>query len=550
MKQAATILLAAALVGLMLFLVLTSSPPASVSEPTTTTTAWLVGTTLPVISLDPPGPVPPPPPRATNRVADDVVGIKVTARGSIPDDYMVAFETMNQRITFAQRARTLGMEVLDELEQINALRIRARDEAALARLLEQMRPDKVSRNYQARPPLPVAAPEGAEYRPFAENALSWLGVGDEHGNWGKGTMVAILDTGVGEHPALLGADVVRVDLVGEGTPVHGHATSVASLMVGQGEGVDGLAPAVDVLSIRVVPTDGVGDAFTLAKGIILAADRGADVLNICLGTYGDTFVLREAVAYAQKRGAVVVAAAGNDAQGEVVFPARYEGVVGVAGVDSRTRHLYFSNRGPEVDIAAPGWQVAAAGEDKAVIGFSGTSAAVPFVSGAIAAMLSETENLSPAAAAALVLAYTRDGEAPGPDPALGAGVLDMGRLQERDRKGIFDIAAAGPYLSRPDGTTNSAVRDVVVYAQNVGTEPLPSVVFGVLLAGKQTVLNFQNVGVGATVSHRLRIGVDAWAGVSQMELQWWAETPGVQDAQPHDNVRRIVLAAPTAGKVP
>ena len=85
---------------------------------------------------------------------------------------------------------------------------------------------------------------------------------------------------------------------------------------------------------------------------------------------------------------VIVAAVGNDAVNAVAYPAAYPGVLSVGAVDANGQHLYFSNRGPAVDLVAPGYGVEAAWLDDQTVLFSGTSAATPIVSGALAALLS------------------------------------------------------------------------------------------------------------------------------------------------------------------
>jgi thermitase len=111
------------------------------------------------------------------------------------------------------------------------------------------------------------------------------------------------------------------------------------------------------------------------------------VINISLGGYGDSAILGQAVAYAFQRGAVVVAAAGNDAYGQLAIPAAYEGVISVGSVDANNRQAYFSNAGAGLDLAAPGVGVVTAWDtDKAAL-VNGTSQSSALVSAAAAAYL-------------------------------------------------------------------------------------------------------------------------------------------------------------------
>ncbi|MDC0504110.1 S8 family serine peptidase, partial [Verrucomicrobiales bacterium] len=95
-----------------------------------------------------------------------------------------------------------------------------------------------------------------------------------------------------------------------------------------------MAPASDILSIRVLDAEGLGNSYTVASGIVTAVDSGASVINLSVGGYSDSTVLREAVAYAIDSGVAVVAAAGNDGSNAPSYPAAYEGVVGVSAVDA------------------------------------------------------------------------------------------------------------------------------------------------------------------------------------------------------------------------
>ena len=112
---------------------------------------------------------------------------------------------------------------------------------------------------------------------------------------------------------------------------------------------------------------------------------------------------------------IIVAAAGNDAVEGVTYPAKYEGVIGVSSVDATGKHLYFSNRGEEVDLAAPGIGVTAAWTGNSFIDFSGTSASAPFVSGTLAMLLSENPALRPTEAVEIISSYANDAGFPGRD---------------------------------------------------------------------------------------------------------------------------------------
>ncbi|MGY8688851.1 MAG: S8 family serine peptidase, partial [Verrucomicrobiales bacterium] len=135
-----------------------------------------------------------------------------------------------------------------------------------------------------------------------------------------------------------------------GTEINGHGTAVASVAAGTHAAAPGVAPAAQVLSFRVADSDGNSDSFTLAQGILAAAEAGADVINISLGSTGDSGVVEEAVNKAMAAGSTIVAAAGNNGADSLSYPAAYEGVISVGSVDAAGQHLDFSNTAESLNI--------------------------------------------------------------------------------------------------------------------------------------------------------------------------------------------------------
>ena len=152
------------------------------------------------------------------------------------------------------------------------------------------------------------------------------------------------------------------DDAGHGTVVAGIAAAAGN----DGTGVSGVAWDARILPVKVLDCSGVGRISTAAAGIRYAADRGAHVINISLGTTADSRVLREAVEYAQARDALIVASAGNE-PGVVTYPAAYPGVIAVGAsgaIDPLTGELDyrratgFSGSGGAVALLAPGLLIA------------------------------------------------------------------------------------------------------------------------------------------------------------------------------------------------
>ncbi|MGI5923595.1 MAG: S8 family peptidase [Lentisphaeria bacterium] len=441
-----------------------------------------------------------------------------------------------------------GLQEIGSIETLRMLRVAGGGDA-LAGLLARL-PDGVSVEKDRVVWLPeqnVAAWTGYAGMPFRDTLLSSMGIDRERGDRGDAVLIALLDTPLLAHVSLDGAKIAGLDLFGvsgEGA-YAGHATAVASLLVGQSAELPGIAPAASLLSIPVMSGEGAGSAFQVAEAIIAAVSAGADIISMSLGTYDDSAALRAAVAYAQEHGVVLIAAAGNDGLAQVTYPAAYEQVIAVAAVDARWTHAGFSNRGAAVDIAAPGVGIYAAGSDgSGSEAFSGTSAAVPCVSGALACVLSADAALSAQDAMALLLAYSNDNGAAGADALYGEGVLAYDRVVEREQPGIYDAAAAG-HAAQYEAVT-AGYLPIQVSAQNRGTEPLPKLLLSVTLAGRETVFTFNDVQPGQVVADVISLDLELMQSGRTLLLESRVETPGIEDSKPGNETRRSVISMPVS----
>src|SRR5690606_25278591 len=122
---------------------------------------------------------------------------------------------------------------------------------------------------------------------------------------------------------------------------------------------------------------------------IYAADQGAKVINLSLGSPFSAYTLQRAVDYAWSRGAVVIAAAGNENTNTPHYPAAYPNVIAVASVNANDSKSVFSNYGQWVDVAAPGSEILSTYPDNRYAYLSGTSMAAPHVSGLAALLASQ-----------------------------------------------------------------------------------------------------------------------------------------------------------------
>lgn len=414
--------------------------------------------------------------RAPRSIQDDA------STAVIEDEIILHFD---DRLTYDEALRLLteaGVPLRGGIRSLSMLRVEL-PPGGLARL-EKVLGERIagnSRNHRVEMPQPIDEPTVGGLTPFGDDWLAQLGVPDDNADWGKGVKVAVIDTGVTRHQGLNGARINRIALVEE-LVGSGHGNAVTSIIVGNGEPgyARGLAPGAEVLAFQAMGAES-GDSFTIAEAIVDAVDRGADIVNLSLGGWGDSVAVQQAVAYADQAGAVVVAAVGNDRHDQIQFPAAYDGVIAVTAVDSQGQWAEFPNAGLDgrwPDIAAPGVGLPAAYADDQNIAFSGTSAAAPAVSAAIAAHMSQTGS-SAKESAAVVIGQASDRGEPGADPYLGAGVLDITRIMRADERGVYDLAVSDHYVDV--ALANDAGLPVRIGVQNRGTETVRQPVLTLML---------------------------------------------------------------------
>jgi serine protease len=271
---------------------------------------------------------------------------------------------------------------------------------------------------------------------------------------GAGVTVAVIDTGVdATHPDLAGQVLTGYDeisgTVGGNTDPNGHGTHVAgtiAALTGNGVGVSAIAPDTRILPIRVLGSDGSGYMSDAANGIVYAADHGAEVINMSLGSEQQDSSVTTAITYARSKGVVVVAAAGNERSSgsPVSYPAADPGVIAVAATDSNDNVASYSNQGSYVDVAAPGSAILSTYPTAlASSGYNtlyGTSMASPHV----------------AAVAALLKAYNPELTPDQVEQALESSAVDLGTAGKDSDYGYGRIDAAAALAAVTPATTAPA----------------------------------------------------------------------------------------------
>jgi len=322
--------------------------------------------------------------------------------------------------------------------------------------------------------------------PFGVQApQAWANLVADHANGGRGVTVAVLDTGVAyanrgrfrRSPDFAASQFVTGhDFVSDSPYAvdhNGHGTHVAGTLAeetGNHYGLTGLAYGVRVMPVRVLDSQGAGDASVIAQGVRFAVAHGARVINLSLEfgsdlTASDIPELIDAIRLAHRRGVVVVAAAGNEGRRAVSYPARARYVIAVGATTEHGCMSSFSNYGPAMALVAPGGGPDASlpgdpncrpagvpGRDIFQITFTGSSPHRFGIPPGYIGTSMATPHVS--ATAALIIASRVIGARPSPDAILArlrATARPLGGVTDRARYGfgLLDAAAATAGPAQP-----------------------------------------------------------------------------------------------------
>ena len=181
----------------------------------------------------------------------------------------------------------------------------------------------------------------------------------------------------------------------EDEPTHGtHVAGISSAVTNNGTGIASIGFNCKLLPIKT----SAGGSTTIMygyEGIVYAADNGAKVINCSWGGYGYSILGQEIIDYAISKGALVVAAAGNDNTSEPHYPSSYNGVLSVAATTTSDSKSSFSNYGKQVDVSAPGSAIYSTWMDDTYTSLYGTSMASPLAAGLAALVCSHFPGYTP-----------------------------------------------------------------------------------------------------------------------------------------------------------
>ena len=272
--------------------------------------------------------------------------------------------------------------------------------------------------------------------------------------------VAVLDSGV---VATADIDVSkRINLIPGDENIEplfedfsGHGTAIASIIAGKdnGDGVTGVNPDAQIYSVKVLDEDNRASVSRIAEGIYKCIDENADIINMSFGTTTDSEILHQAVKAAEDAGILMEAAAGNrvESDKQVEYPAAYPEVLAVGATGTDAELSGISSDGEEVEVLAPGENVAVLGIWDEVNLMDGTSLSTAEVTGAASVLLSMDKSKSPEFIRSLLNTASNQNVGTG-----NAGIIDLsyaisvydefvGKFHEQDTEGIVNTREVKTY---------------------------------------------------------------------------------------------------------
>ena len=248
---------------------------------------------------------------------------------------------------------------------------------------------------------------------------------------GRTIKVAVLDTGMNDHPDLPDPIKTQSFISGQSwrDPQSGHGTHCAGTAVGR-NGL-GVAPEADLLVGKVLSNQGSGSSQGIANGVRWAVDNGADIISMSLGSSRGYTPTNQAIDYAWSKGVIVNAAAGNAGyrgSNTIGWPAKHVNAICTGATRSDGSIANFSSGGAQIDWATPGQSIVSASRSGGYVSMSGTSMATPFASGLLALIVQlmrqegKAEWTAKTAFDEFIKQFVDDRGTPGKDARFGHGV--------------------------------------------------------------------------------------------------------------------------------
>ncbi|GAC1386450.1 MAG: hypothetical protein NVS1B7_4860 [Candidatus Saccharimonadales bacterium] len=267
--------------------------------------------------------------------------------------------------------------------------------------------------------------------------------------------IAIIDSGINaNHSDLAGEVTPGYNFIANTTNTsddNGHGTHVAGIVAAISNNNSGIASigfTGKLMPVKVLGADGSGTYADLSSGIIYAANNGATIINLSLGGSSDSITLHDAISYAQQKGVIIIAAAGNNGSSVAVYPAAYSGVVSVSATDKNDNLASFSSYGSSIAVSAPGVGIVSTYNNGGYATMSGTSMAAPEVAGLIGLALAKNPSVNSQIIGLMeetadkVGPFSYDGQ--GHNQYFGYGRINAGKLLARINTPVAPPTAVSP----------------------------------------------------------------------------------------------------------
>lgn len=205
---------------------------------------------------------------------------------------------------------------------------------------------------------------------------------------------------------------------------HGHGTLVSGVIAATKDnrkGIAGLAWGSRICAIRAFDATGNAEEANIASAIVYAAAMKVNVLNMSFGDVTDSPLMRDAVAYAQEGGCVLIASAGNSGAVSRQYPASYSGVIVVGSTNAYDLRSPFSSTGALLTCSAPGQTIVTTAVGSRYRTVSGTSFSAPYVSATAALLLQRHPTITAEEIRGTLMATSVDLGEPGWDLLYGSG---------------------------------------------------------------------------------------------------------------------------------
>src|SRR5262245_8326499 len=278
-----------------------------------------------------------------------------SASNSVPNEWIVKLKpgaTNIEELAFSLRAQVAG-----RIDTLHAYRLQFADAADASAAHEQLAAhsdvDYVDSNYA------ISLPPGGEMVGSSSESSARLPI--RPGDAGGKLVVGLIDTAVQVQGSGLDESffLQSIAVAGESSDNPGslrHGTSMAETIL---QGLSAVEAGKSDTSVRILSVDVYGDSdattsYQVAEGIVKAIEKGATMINLSLGTDGDSSLLLQVIEDAHAQGITFVGAAGNEPVTTPTYPAAYSGVVAVTAIDDQGHIAPYANYGDFVDIGAPG----------------------------------------------------------------------------------------------------------------------------------------------------------------------------------------------------